>query len=220
MIHSIQHEELYNHIHHIYIVLCKLNTIFAQSSWSLGVSPFIARHASPTVDRVIHCICHCVLSKSQLQPKSSVVDCCHIWPAMYPTFSKCCASASLVGGDGIVYIYLPFWVNKICLSSIEGLSARIHKAGVESSKSSLADQSVRVPLRPNEDVTSQPVRAWKAARAVHLLPPSDCAMSIMAVASMYRNVFPVAKASHRLPQSNFRGRSCADYHNICIHSSQ
>ena len=28
-------------------------------------------------------------------------------------------------------------------------------------------------------------------------------MSIMAVASMYRNVFPVAKASHKRSQSNF-----------------
>ena len=77
----------------------------------------------------------------------------------------------------------------------------IHKAGVESSKSSHADQSVRFHLRPNEYVTSQPVRG----RAVHLSTPSDCAMSILAVASEYRNVFPVvAKASQKRSQSNFR----------------
>ena len=81
----------------------------------------------------------------------------------------------------------------------------IHKAGVESSKSSHADQSIRFHIWPNEDVTSQPVRAWKAGRAVHLSPSSDCAMFIMDVASKYRNVFPVvAKASHKRSQSNFR----------------
>ena len=45
------------------------------------------------------------------------------------------------------------------LHHLEGLSARIHNAGVESSKSFHADQFVRFTHRPNEDVTSQPVRA-------------------------------------------------------------
>ena len=42
---------------------------------------------------------------------------------------------------------------------MEGLLARRHKAGVEFSKSFHADQAVRFPQPPNEDVTSQPVRA-------------------------------------------------------------
>ena len=48
------------------------------------------------------------------------------------------------------------------------------------------------------------VRAWKAARAVHLSPSSDCAIPMMAVASKYRNVFSVAKVSHKRSQSNVR----------------
>ena len=82
----------------------------------------IARYASPAVGRVIHCICHCALSESQIQSKSAelsnagtfLVDCYHKWPAMYPTLNKCCVRASIVGS--ILSIYLPFWGNNTCLS--------------------------------------------------------------------------------------------------------
>ena len=33
------------------------------------------------------------------------------------------------------------------------------------------------------------MKAWKRGGAVHLSPPSDCGMTMMAVASMYRNYF-------------------------------